>query len=72
MKKRPVVLQLAPHQARRALNCDEAWWYEEENSIHVFCYDKKRGGMSCKIDRRAIEGWLKRAAAHRSRKGKKG
>ena len=38
---------------------------EDENSIHVFCYDKKRGGMSCRIYRKAIEGWLNRLARHK-------
>ena len=61
-------IQSAPHQARKPGNCDEAWWYEDENSIHVFCYDKKRGGMSCWIDRKAIEGWLKRLSHEKEMK----
>ncbi len=56
-------LKTAPHQGRnRSPLADDAWWYEGERSIRVYCWNKKRGiGMSVQIDRNAIEGWLKRA-----------
>lgn len=61
------MLRLTPHRARRPTCCTAAWWYEGANSINIYCYDKLRGGMSCHIDRKSLEDWLKRARAARGK-----
>ena len=67
-------MQNAPHLARGCNNCDSAWWYEDENSIGIYLYSKENGGMgmNCRIDRIAIEGWLKRVARLAASKKRKG
>jgi len=40
---------------------DEAWFYENEKSIDVYCYSRTPvNGMSCRIRRAVLEDWLKR------------
>ena len=60
----------SPHKARaKSQACEAAWWYEDWNGIKIYCHEKGGLVLTFRIDRNAIEGWLKRCAA--AKKGKR-
>ena len=53
--------RIKPHTARcHDGSATEAWWYENAKSIDVYTYHPEKGGMACRIHRKAIEDWLRR------------
>ncbi len=48
------------HQVRNKENCD-AWWYENKNSIEIYCCSRHENKtVSFRIDRSVLQEWLKR------------